>query len=160
MPVGQHGGKGFRATVEGAEKSRAYIVLPFDPAEEWGSRRRYHVAGAIEGCHVRGALAESGKGYLLPLGPAWRRSAGLRIGDTVSVTLHIEGPQRQALAADIAAALAAEPEAAQFFDGLATFYRKGYLRWIEATKRSPDSRAARIAELVSLLKAGHKERPS
>lgn len=159
MPVGQQEGKAFRATVEGAEQSRAYIRLPFDPAEAWGSRPRYHVAGTIEGCQVRGALTESGKGYLLPLGPAWRQSAGLHVGDAVSVTLHIEGPQRQALAPDIAAALAAESDAAQFFDALATFYRKGYLRWIEATKRSPDIRAARIAELVTLLKAGHKERP-
>jgi uncharacterized protein YdeI (YjbR/CyaY-like superfamily) len=77
----------------------------------------------------------------------------------VSVVLGIEGPQRDALAADIAAALAAEPEAAEFFDSIAQFYRKGYLRWIEATKRSPDVRAQRIAEFVKLLKAGQKERP-
>jgi uncharacterized protein YdeI (YjbR/CyaY-like superfamily) len=70
-----------------------------------------------------------------------------------------EGPQSDALAPDIAAALSAEPEAARFFDGLATFYRKNYLRWIEATKRSPEVRAQRIAELVELMKAGKKERP-
>ena len=52
-----------------------------------------------------------------------------------------------------------EPEAARFFDGLATFYRKNYLRWIDATRRSPEVRAQRIAELVVLMKAGRKERP-
>jgi hypothetical protein len=31
---------------------------------------------------------------------------------------------------------------------LAQFYRRAYLRWIDATKRSPDKRAARIAEMV------------
>ena len=80
-------------------------------------------------------------------------------GDPVRVVLMPEGPQSEALAADIAAALAADPEAAKFFDGLATFYRKNYLRWIEATKRSPDLRAQRIAELVEFMKAGKKERP-
>ena len=71
----------------------------------------------------------------------------------------LEGPQSEALAADIIAALDAEPEAAKFFDRLATFYRKNYLRWIDATRRSPEVRAQRIAELVELMKAGQKQRP-
>jgi hypothetical protein len=57
-----------------------------------------------------------------------------------------EGPQRDDLAPDFAAALEAEPEAGEFFDSLAQFYRKAYLRWIYATKRSPETRAARISE--------------
>ena len=75
------------------------------------------------------------------------------------MTLAPEGPQRQALDPDIASALQAEPEAAAFFDGLAQFYRKGFLTWIAATKKKPDERARRIAETVRLLKAGIKERP-
>ena len=68
-----------------------------------------------------------------------------------------EGPQSEMLAPDLASALAVEPDAARFFDGLATFYRKKYLRWIDATKRSPEKRAERIQELVGFLKAGRKE---
>ena len=49
--------------------------------------------------------------------------------------------------------------AAAFFDSLAQFYTRAYLRWIDATKRRPDVRAARIAEMVELLKAGRKQRP-
>ena len=48
---------------------------------------------------------------------------------------------------------------ANLFDTLAGFYRKGYLRWIDATKRRPELRAERIAELMELLKAGYKQRP-
>jgi uncharacterized protein YdeI (YjbR/CyaY-like superfamily) len=70
-----------------------------------------------------------------------------------------EGPESGSLASDIATALEVEPEAAKFFDGLATFYQKNYLRWIDATKRSPEVRAQRIAKLVALMKAGQKERP-
>jgi hypothetical protein len=153
------GQKAFRAQIEGAPKGRVYIVLPFDPAGVWGPRPRYHVAGTINGCAVRGALEKFTRGYFLPLGPAYRRGAGLQLGDPVTVVLAAEGPQRDALADDIAAALDAEPEAAKFFDGLASFYRKNYLRWIDATKRRPDVRSERIAELVRLLKAGQKQRP-
>ena len=60
---------------------------------------------------------------------------------------------------DIADALEAEPAARRAFDSLATFYRKGWLRWIEATKGRPKVRAERIAQMVELVKHGHKERP-
>jgi Bacteriocin-protection, YdeI or OmpD-Associated/Domain of unknown function (DUF1905) len=149
----------FRAKIEGVAKKRVYIPLPFDPAEVWGERARYYIRGTIGSCGTRGALEKSGKGYFLPMGPAHLRDSGLRLGDEVEVVLTVEGPQRDALAPDIAAALDAEPAAGRFFDSLATFYRKNYLRWIDATKRRPDVRAERIAELVELLKAGHKQRP-
>jgi uncharacterized protein YdeI (YjbR/CyaY-like superfamily) len=78
---------------------------------------------------------------------------------TVQVDLTPEGPQRDALAPDIAEALQAEPAAAAFFDEIAQFYRKGYLTWIDATRRSPAKRAERIAAVVALLKDRQKERP-
>jgi hypothetical protein len=151
--------RSFQARIEGAAKGRAYVVLAFDPEKEWGPRARYHVRGTINSKTLRGPLEQFGKGYFLPLGPAYRRDAGLSLGDLVSVMLMPEGPQREALAADIVAALEAEPEAARFFDGLASFYRKNYLRWIDATQRRPEVRAQRIAELIELMKAGKKERP-
>jgi uncharacterized protein YdeI (YjbR/CyaY-like superfamily) len=75
------------------------------------------------------------------------------------VELAPEGPQRGDLADDISAALEASPAAAAFFDTLAQFYRKAYLCSIDATTRRPDLRAERIAEAVSLLADGIKERP-
>ena len=68
-------------------------------------------------------------------------------------------PPRDDLAADLRSALEAQPAAGAFFDSLAQFYRNSYLRWIDATKRRPDERAARISEVVSLLAAHIKERP-
>jgi Bacteriocin-protection, YdeI or OmpD-Associated/Domain of unknown function (DUF1905) len=151
--------RSFEAKLEGSEKSRVYLVLPFNPERVWGPRERYHVRGTINDRGVRGALERFDKGYFLPLGPAYRRGAGLHAGDLVIAKLVPEGPQRETLAADIRAALDADPEAARFFDGLATFYRKNYLRWIDATKRSAETRAQRIAEFVGLMKEGRKERP-
>ena len=59
----------------------------------------------------------------------WMRDAGVAAGDDVLVELAPEGPQRGDLADDISAALEANPAAAVFFDTLAQFYRKAYLRW-------------------------------
>jgi hypothetical protein len=149
----------FRATLEGSAKGRVFIVLPFDAAAEWGARSRHHVGGTINGRPFRGVVEQSGVGFFLPLGPAWRRANHLGPGDEVELVLGMEGPQRQDLAPDIAAALEAEPAAAAFFDGMAQFHVNNYLRWIDATRRSPGVRAERIAEMIRLLKAGYKQRP-
>ncbi len=102
-------------------------------------------------------LLANGRG--LVLGPAWRRDRHLEPGADVDVVLEPEGPQRDDLADDIAAALIANPTAGVFFDSIAQFYRRAYLRYIDATTRRPDLRAARIAEVVNLLASSHKERP-
>jgi uncharacterized protein YdeI (YjbR/CyaY-like superfamily) len=104
-------------------------------------------------------ITPDGSGWVFTVTPMWLRDAGVATGTDVLVELAPEGPQRRDLAADISAALAANPAAAAFFDTLAQFYRKAYLRYIDATTRRPDLRAARIAEVVDLLAAGVKQRP-
>jgi hypothetical protein len=69
---------------------------------------------------------------------------------------HRKGPQRHDLAEDVAAALG--PTRTLGVLRLARqFYRGAYLRWIDATKRRPEQRAERIAEMVKLLRSGIKE---
>lgn len=136
------------------------IPVPFNPAEAWGKRDRYHVTGTIEGLGFRTTLVHRQDGWQIALGPKSGSGAGLQDGDSVLVELWPEGPQAEQLAPDIAKALSARPRAQAAFDGLATFYRRGWLRWIEATKRRPEVRAERIAEMVRLVEAGHKERPA
>jgi hypothetical protein len=149
----------FTAIVEQDSRGRAFVSLPFDPSEAWGEKARHHVTGTVADRRVRGPLTCDGAGARLVLSASWRRDTGVADGDSVRVTLRPEGPQQDTLAPDVAAALAARPEARRFFDALATFYRKGYLRWVDATTRRPDVRSARIAEMVELLAAGHKQRP-
>jgi uncharacterized protein YdeI (YjbR/CyaY-like superfamily) len=87
------------------------------------------------------------------------RDCGPGVGDTVEVVLEPEGPPREDLAVDVAAALSDNPSAGEYFDSLAQFYRRAYLRYIDATTRRPELRAIRIAEVVGLLGASIKQRP-
>ena len=122
-------------------------------------KHEHHVRGTVNGLDLRGVVEPLATGRGVALGPAWRRDRHLESGATVDVMLEPEGPQRDDLAADIAAAFAANPAAGAFFDSIAQFYRRAYLRYIDATKRRPDERATRIAEVVERLAAGEKERP-
>jgi hypothetical protein len=146
--------------VQPAGPGRAIVPVPFDPDQEWGAKPRHHVAGSVNGHRVRAVIETVEGGHGFALGPAWRRDCGIGPGDQVEVALSPEGPQRDDLADDLAAALAADPAAGQFFDSLAQFYRKAYLRWIDGTRRNPQLRAERIAAVVGFLADGRKTRPS
>ncbi len=149
----------FKATAEVGRDGRVTIQVPFDPDEVWGTKATHHLTGSIDGKGLRAVLEKEDGGYRFVLGPAWGR--GCKVGDTqqVTVVLAPEGPQRDDLDPDIAAAFEAEPKAGEFFDSIAQFYRKAYLTYIRATKRSPEKRVERLAEVVELLKAGVKQRP-
>jgi hypothetical protein len=153
------GAQRFRAVVAAGPRDRAVVVVPFDPDEAWGAKADHPVSGTIGGRRIRARLVTADGRWVLPLASKRLIGMGIAIGDEVAVELAPEGPQRGDLADDIAAALAADPAAGAFFDTLAQFYRKAYLRWIDATTRRPDLREARIAEVVGLLAAGVKERP-
>jgi hypothetical protein len=149
----------FGARVDAGPGGRGVIAVPFDPDEAWGAKAEHPVRGTVNGRRVRGRIAPDGGRWTFVLPPMWMRDACVAAADDVVVELGPEGPQRGDLADDIAAALEANPAAAAFFDTLAQFYRKAYLRWIDATTRRPDLRAARIEEVVGLLAAGIKQRP-
>lgn len=140
--------------VQGA---RIAVPIPFDPNDAWGERERHDVTGTVAGHPIRGPLKQESEGFILPVGPAWRRDAGLDLSAEVEVELSPEGPQVVELAEDLREALQAHPEARVFFESLATFYRKNYIRWVESAKRA-ETRSARLAELITLLQAKQRQR--
>ncbi len=149
----------FEAVAASGGRGRLMIPIPFDPDQVWGIKPRHHVAGTVSGMRVRAVIERAGDGLGFVLGPAWRRDCGIDVGDRVTVEIAPEGPQRDDLPADLAAALEASPAAGQFFDSLAQFYRKEFLTWIDSTRRSPELRAQRISVVVQLLGDGRKTRP-
>jgi hypothetical protein len=148
----------FAATVSAVGK-RVIVPLPFDPDEQWGHKSHHHVAGTVNGMNVRAVVESSDGQFGIVLGPAWRRDFGIAPGDTVAVLLAPEGPQREDLADDIQRALGENPAAGAAFDGLAQFYRRALLTWIDATKRKPEQRQRRIADTADLLARGEKQVP-
>jgi len=151
--------RSYSTVVTSGQRGRVMVPVPFDPNVVWGTKPDHRVHGTVNGMGVRASVEPLGDGFGIMLGPAWRRDCGIGPGDAVDVVLAPEGPQRDGLADDVRAALEAAPEAGAFFDGLAQFYRRAFLRWVDATKRRPDERSRRIAEMVDLLGRGEKQRP-
>lgn len=148
--------KSFDAIIQ-KEGSFTFVAIPFSPREVWGVKPRYHVTGNINGISVRGTLGALGQDYFLRLGATWMRDSGVELGANVTVQLSLEGPQEDNIASDIAKALSGNKKAKAFFEGLPTFYRKNFIRWIESAKRA-ETRTKRITEMMKLLKEGRRER--
>lgn len=148
--------KSFDAVVQ-KEGSFTFVAIPFPPREVWGAKPRYHVTGTINGIPVRGTLGALGRNYFLRLGAKWMRDSAIEPGTNVTVRLSLEGPQEGNIAADISKALSGDKAAKAFFDGLPTFYRKNFIRWIESAKRE-QTRANRINEMMKLLGEGKREK--
>lgn len=151
--------RSYSTVVTTGDRKRVMVPVPFDPDTVWGTKSDHRVSGTVNGMNARASVERLGDGFGIVLGPAWRRDRGVAPDDVVNVVLSPEGPQREELADDLRAALDAEPAAGAFFDALARFYRQAYLRWIDATKKRPDERARRIAEMVDLLVQEKKQRP-
>jgi hypothetical protein len=156
----------FTAIVMSDSGGRPVVIVPYDPDQLWGAKAYHLVAGTIQPvreapCNrrLRGTITPGANRWVFTVNPRWMGELGVELGDEVIVDLEPEGPQRGDLADDFAMALAASPGAAAFFDTLAQFYRKAYLRYVDATTRRPEVRTQRIAEVVELLAAGVKERP-
>lgn len=146
----------FTATVT-RQANRTFVTLPKDAADRWGEKPHHYVAGTIGGRTVRGRTEVQSEQYILPLGTTWLRDNDIQAGMSVECVLSLESPLIEELAHDIASAIESEPQARQFFEEIAPFYRKNYLRWIEDAKR-PETRAKRIAEVVQLLKERRQQR--
>lgn len=136
---------------------KAFVAVPFDPNDAWGSKDAHYVNGKMGGCVFRGVVERLGESWVIPIGPAWLRDQAVEVGDRVEVEIGPEGPNSSNMGEDVAAALDAKPEARRFFDSLPTFYRNNFSRWLKDAKR-PETRAKRLAEMVALLKEGKRER--
>ena len=146
----------FTATALPRPRGGITIPLPFDPAEAWGERDRYYLAGLIGPYRMRAVVDGGEDEPAISLGPSWCCDPRVGPGSVVEVIVEPEGPQLDTMSPDLADAIGADPRARRFFESLATHYRNGFVTWVESAKR-PATRAQRIAETVAALREGRRD---
>jgi uncharacterized protein YdeI (YjbR/CyaY-like superfamily) len=110
----------------------------------------------VNGVPFRSRLAVYGGVTYLGLTKDLREAAGISLGDAVAVQLaRDDAPREVDVPSELAAALAAAPDAQRLFDGLAFTHRKEYAGWVAGAKRA-ETRAARVEKALALLRAGTK----
>lgn len=96
--------------------------------------------------------------FMLPISAEHRAGAGVAAGDEVEVTLAVDTePREVAVPPELAEALAGEPAARAFFEGLSPSRQGWFVTSIESA-RTPETRARRVAAAVERLREGRSNR--
>lgn len=146
----------FDATLDLDGKSATGITVPPEVIDALGAGRRPAVLVTING-HTFSTTIGSMKGvFKIPVSAARRGLIHAVAGDVVTVSVAPDtAPAEIDVPADLGAALAADQGAAEFFAGLTSSQRKGFIVPIESAK-SPETRKRRVDKAVAALKARQK----
>lgn len=148
----------FDAIIEDAGGGGAFVTVPFDVEAAFGTGRP-KIKATIDGIFYRGSLVRMGTpNHMLLVLKEIRSQIGKKPGDPVHVVIELDvEPRSVQVPDDLRRALAAEPDAARWFDKLSYTHQKEYVTWIEEARR-PETRRARVEKAVDLLRQGKKAR--
>jgi hypothetical protein len=143
--------KTFTVELERVQKTATMFRVPFDLEQAFG-RARPPVKVTIRGHTWRTTPGVyDGVGYV-GVNRAVKAATGVDAPDRVRVRMELDTePRRVAVPRDLAAALAAEPDAKKTFASMSFTHRREYVEWVEEAKR-PETRARRIAATVARVR--------
>jgi len=146
----------FKAVIQNAGGGGAFVEVPFDVEEAFGSKKP-KVKALIEGVEYRGTLVRMGtECHLLLILKSIREQVGKTFGDEIKVTVEADTEERViAVPAELKRALKSEKEAKAVFDKLSYTHRREYVNWINEAKKE-ETRQNRIFKTIEMLKKGKK----
>ena len=130
------------------------IEVPEVLVQQLGSGKKPAVAVEMNGYSYRSTVGVMSGKYLIPVSAAIRKATGLAGGDAIHVVLTLAAePRTVDMPDDFAAALAAQPAAKAFFDGLSNSLQRYHVDNVAGAK-SADTRQRRIEKSVQLFLDG------
>ncbi len=143
----------FEAVIEKPPKTPgAYIVIPFDVREVYGTEGRVQVKAAFNGYAYRASLAPMGGGrHVLGVRKDIQQAIGKTHGDRVKVVIERDTEPRVVIVPkDLQKLLDANPKGKAFFEKLSFTNRKEYVNWIESAKKE-ETRQRRLKRSLEML---------
>ena len=144
----------FRTTVFLGGKTATGLQVPEAVVDALDRGKRPPVRVTVNGHTYRSTVAVMGGDYVLPLAAEHRTAAGVAPGDEVDVELVLDdAPREVEVPPDLAEALAAEPAAKAFFDGLSYSKQRWFTESVTSAKKA-ETRERRVAKALDLLREG------
>ena len=146
----------FTATIQNAGGGGAFVEIPFDVEEAFGSKRA-RVKALIEGVPYRGLLVRmGGPNHMLIILKGIREQIGRTFGDEIQVSVEADVEERVVtVPAELKRAFRVEKEAKAFLDKLSYTHQREYVTWINEAKKE-ETRQNRIIKTIEMLKKGKK----
>jgi hypothetical protein len=146
----------FRAVLQG--DSGMFVEVPPEILQALGPARRPAVRVVINGVELRTTIAVYGGRSLIGVRREIREAAQVNLGETLELAVELDTAARGVeLPDDLAAVLAADPDARRLFDSQSFTNRKEYVGWV-LQARTASTRQRRIADTPELLKSGRAKR--
>jgi Bacteriocin-protection, YdeI or OmpD-Associated/Domain of unknown function (DUF1905) len=138
------------------DQSGSAVEVPPEIIEALGSGKRPPVKVSVNGVELRTTIAVYGGHYYVGFRREIREAAKLKPGDSVELSIELDGqPRLVEVPDDFEAALAKDPEARRVFTNLSFTNRNEYVRWVLSARR-PATRERRVAQAAGLLKSGRR----
>ncbi|GAA5042152.1 YdeI/OmpD-associated family protein [Nocardia callitridis] len=141
----------FDTTIELNGKTATGFRVPDDVVAALGRGKKPPVRVTLGAHTYRSTVAMYGGVFMLPLSADNRTSAGVRAGDTVTVTLELDTEERTVeVPGDLAEALADNPAAKERFDKLSFSKRRQHVTSVESAKQA-ETRQRRVRKVIEEL---------
>jgi len=144
----------FQTVVELGGKTATGIRVPPEVVEALGSGKKPAARVTINGYTYRSTVAVYGGEFMLPVSAEVRERAGVAAGDEIEVAVELDTePRVVEVPDDLAAALATDAEAQQFFEGLSYSNKRRIVLSINDAK-TLETRQRRITRTIEDLRQG------
>jgi hypothetical protein len=144
----------FRAELRSTGGNTAGFLVDDEVVAGLGGGGRPKVVVTVNGYTWRSSIARMGGDYWLGASAERRSAAGIAAGDVLDVEVELDTAIREVeVPADLASALAAEPAAQAFWDGLSYSNRSWHVLQVTGAKAA-ETRARRVAKSVAMLREG------
>jgi hypothetical protein len=141
--------------VLGEGGDRPLVAVPFDVREAYGQARP-PVRGTVNGHPFRTTVAVYDGVPYLGFRREVREAAGIELGQTVAIELQRDDdPRVVEPPAELAAALAGDPEAAAAWERLSFTHQREHAEAIEEAKRE-ETRVRRVERTLEMLRKGSR----
>lgn len=151
--------KKFKAVLENPQEGMdaAFVSIPFDVEEVFGSRGHIKVKALFDGQPYRGILANMGTDcHVILVRKDIRETIRKKVGDTITVEIEQDFDERIVdVPDDLKKLLTRNSKAKKFFDSLSYTNRKEYAQWISGAKKT-ETRERRLKETLKKLLEGLK----
>ena len=144
----------FRAELESTGRTTAGFEVPVEVVEGLGGGGHPKVSVTVDGFVFRTSIAKMGGRFLLGVSAERRARSGMEPGRVFDVDVALDtGPRVVEVPDDLAAALAADPRAAKFWETLSHSRQSWHVDQVTGAKKA-ETRAARVEKSVAMLRDG------
>ena len=145
----------FEVPIVAGRGGGAFVEIPFDVKEEFGTGGQVRITATFDGVSYRGSIAPMGGGkHVLGIRKAIRAEVGKDVGDLVAVVMEEDTAERVVeIPEELSRAFDGHPDARTRFLGKSYTFRRETAEWVGGAKKA-ETRSRRAGQAIERIVGG------